>query len=240
MESEKPSLATKVMGDNSYTIENEKLFAEWKNDKFHDRNSFVKDGIIDLEIWEKQSPKILCFFKEAYTNGTGEMDLTEELAGSAPYRNWWNTSRWIYAINELYKNREQKPNYYEIPNWEEGNKLLKSVAVVDIKKSKGVTLSNYNDLDAYLEHDKERLRKQMDLINPDIILCGKMFNYYKAIYSNDIFEKIEETNKCYIHNGKLIIDFWHFANRYSKHNTFNELCDILFTGNVFDRIKRLK
>lgn len=223
------------MKDNSYKIENEKLFAEWKNDEFHDKNSFVKDGIIDLGIWKNQSPKILFLLKEAYTKETGEMDLTEELAESAPYKNWWNASGWIYAINELYNNKDKKPEYYELSSWEEGNTLLKSVAVVDIKKSKGNTLSNYTDLDTYLEHDKDRLRKQIDLINPNIILCGRLFNYYKAIYPEGVIEKIEETNKCYIHNDRLIIDFWHFANRFPKTEIFDELCDILYTGKVFEK-----
>jgi len=229
------------MIDNSYLTENEKLFIEWKNDEFHDENSFVTDGIMDFEIWKTQSPKILLFAKEAYTNGTGKMDLAEEISGSAPYRNWWNAARWIYAIYELYKNRIQVPPYYELkPNWDEGNELLMSIAVVNVKKSKGVSLSNYWDLDEYLVHDKLRLKRQIDLINPDIILCGKMFNYYKALYSNEKFEKIEETTKCYMHNDRLVIDFWHFANRGGKQDTYMELCDILHRGNVFNKIKILK
>ena len=223
---------------NSYLNENAKLFAEWENDEFHDKNSFVTDGIMDFEIWKNRSPKILLLVKEAYTNGTGRMDLADEVAGSAPYRNWWNAARWIYAINELFKNRQQIPPYYELkPNWDEGNELLMSIAIVNIKKSKGVSLSNYQDLDAYVIHDQSRLRKQIDLINPDIILCGKMFNYYKFIYSNDKFEKIEETTKCFMHNDRLVIDFWHFANRGIKQDTYKELCGILHCGNVFDKIK---
>ena len=65
-----------------------RLFVEWENDPFHDKKSFIKDGIIDYGIWEEKSPKILCLFKEAYTKGKERYDLDQHIRDNAPHNNW--------------------------------------------------------------------------------------------------------------------------------------------------------
>lgn len=216
---------------NNYQKKLYDLFEEWENDNFHNKNSFIRDGIVFHEYWEKESIKILGFFKEAYTKGNEKYDLSKELCDSAPYKNWWTVARWVHAIFEII-NKNEIPDFPNL-TWDEGNELLSKIAIVDIKKSNGQSLSNYSNLDLFFEHDKERLKFQIDLINPKIILCGRVFNYYKALYSSDNFSNIQNIDKCFIHNERLIIDFWHFANRKSKKEIYYELCDIVMKARNF-------
>jgi hypothetical protein len=209
----------------------EKLFEVWENDNFHDKETFIRDGIIYPEYWINEPIKILGFFKEAYTKGNGKYDLSKEIYDSAPYRNWWTVARWIYAILEIFKKNEI-PEYPSL-TWKEGNELLSKIAIVDIKKSNGQTLSNYSNLDIFFEHDKERLKRQIDLINPKIVICGRVFNYYKALYNKDNFTQIQNIDKCYIHQDRLIIDFWHFANRKPNEETYYELCDFIMKARKY-------
>ena len=212
-----------VSGNVKYNLE--KLFNEWEKDKFHDQNTFIRDGIISYDCWNKVPVKILYLFKEAYTKGNGNFNLCEEIVGSAPYRNWWTVAKWTYLILEIFNNKKI-PEYPEL-RWEEANELLCNIAVVDIKKSNGQTLSSYSDLHLFIKNDKNKLKKEIDIIDPQIIICGNVFNLYKTIYSNELIEKVKNSKKCFSHNNRLIVDFWHFANRKPNKEVFSELGNIL-------------
>ena len=216
--------------------ENQSLFSEWENDKIHDQNTFIRDGIINIEFWKSTKIKILLLCKEAYTKGNGKFTMSEEISDSAPYRNWWSAARWVYGIRQILEEKNLHPNYPDL-TWEEGNELLCGTAVVNLKKSNGIPNSNYSDIDFYFNNDKSRLKKQIDIINPDIVLCGRVFNYYRAIYESDNLSIIQDSEKCYFHGNRVIINFWHFANRIGKVPVFNELIQIINNPIIIERFK---
>lgn len=200
------------------------LFDEWERDPFHDFSTFMRDGIIDHSEWKTQTPRVLLFNKEGYTKGAGKFDLRDELRESAPYRNWNRVSNWLFALREIVKSGKA-PNMPDL-SWEDGNKLLRGIAAVNVKKSNGETLSDYTNLEEYLHHDKLRLKEQIDLIAPDIVICGNIFNYYKYLYNRTGFKKLE-TKYCFSHGDRLVIDFWHFANRKDQLEVYDEFCEVI-------------
>jgi hypothetical protein len=217
--------------------EYEKLLNKLDSDEFHDSDSFIRDGIISLDDWNSVPLKILFFNKEAYSKKNPRYDLREDLRGSAPFNSWWSATRWIYLLFKLYENIDL---HVDIPvlKWQDANKLIRRVATINIKKSKGKSVSDNNELNNYLNHDGSLLKQQIELINPNIIMCGKVFHFYKNLYNTDKFIKL--TEKAYLHNDRLIIDFWHFANRKKKELVFMELQKILKAPMVSDYITSLK
>lgn len=219
----------------------ETLFEKWKNDPFHSRTNFISDGIIEPIEWEKQSPKILFLLKEAYTNGGDGFDLREELSDNAPYRCWWQASQWIYGILEMNKTQliPKFPEILDRGNKEEANNYIKKIAVVNLKKSNGKTLSNNQDLASYVDHDKDMLKQQIDLINPDIILCGNVFPFYKSIYDSENIIEIPDTNAwCFIHKNRFVISAYHIANPSSRRDNFSELFQKLFQAKMWNKLSK--
>ncbi len=154
----------------------ETLFDEWKNDPKHKDKLFIKDGIIELDTWKREKLQILFLAKEAYTEEDNGIDLREIVRKEAPFDNWFVVAQWIYAIQELYKNPDTIPLFpKELDNKVKCNELLRKIAFVNTKKSNGASESTYEDINGYAKYDKDRLCKQIDLINPRLVLCNYTF-----------------------------------------------------------------
>ncbi len=222
------------------TEELETLFIDWVNDPMHSGSVFFKDGIVDYEKWKDESFKILFLAKEAYTDEERNLDLREIIRDEAPFSKWQVVAQWIYAIKELKKNPEIIPVFPSELEWENSNDLLRSIAFVNTKKSKGASMSYEEDIIAYAMHDKDRLSKQIDLINPHLVLCNYTFYWsYKRIYPEDTITNYNESEYVYIHNrngvDRIVIDFWHFANRSPSVINFYALCAIIHQSVIFKR-----
>ena len=95
---------------------------------------------------------------------------------------------------------------------------LSKIAVINIKKSEGVSKSDlYGDIVNYLIEDKELLKKQIELVNPDILVCGRTFDI--CCYSG-FFNKQDMIPVCDFCSGsglykamkydnKIILDTYH-------------------------------
>ena len=142
--------------------------------------------------------------KESYQNGNSDFkDLAKDLNESGPYRNWKkNACKWIYAINEIYKNKYEKPKFPETIdiNKEVWHELLAQIAVVNIKKSKGKKKSNESDLTKYSTNDAQKLKEQIKIIKPDIIICNSTWSHYQNIYDGEKVEVLKIADDCYKHN----------------------------------------
>jgi hypothetical protein len=219
------------MNKELYLSESDKLFTEWENDPFHDKKKFFRDGIVEYDYWESSPVKTMFLFKEAYTRGEDGYDLAKELSDSAPYGRWWRVPQWAYAIREVLT-KGLKPAF---PNdlksggdWDKGNDLLSSSAIVNIKKSKGESASKPFDLMNYTLHDQHRLQAQIDLIDPNVVYCGNTINYYKAIYPKDKLELIDNSSFIYNHKNRLVISYYHFTQHsWSDKEVFEEICEKL-------------
>ena len=191
----------------------EELFKKWKSKSNHD-DTFIEDGIVNLSAWIKQKPRVLFFLKEAYTDEPTGYDLASALnnAGADFGRSqiWWRVAIWTQAVYDSIIPPQQ---YDERTIISKSDEIIRSISVINIKKSHGQKLSNNADLEKFLADDKAELTKELNIINPDVILCGNTFELLK---SADFFPGICK-GKCfsddYIWNGKLIISYWHPSGR---------------------------
>ena len=71
--------------------------------------------------------------------------------------------------------------------------------------------------------DKERKKKEIELINPDIIICGKTFYFLEQI-----LDDIKKYDNSLIAKWKniLIIDYYHPAARYPNKVNYYSLLSI--------------
>ena len=55
-----------------------------------------------------------------------------------------------------------------------------------MKKSNGGNSSDYEDLKKYAEEDKEELKKELQIIEPDIIVCGNNRSLLKIVLGDQL------------------------------------------------------
>ena len=192
------------------------LFSEWAKKEKHAGRLFNRDGIVNEEEWNASDKKILFLLKEAYhkTEMPGDTyDLSEDLNSNGPWSNiWYRVADWTRAIMQTEENRI--PSYKKLSH-DDANNYLRKIAVVNIKKSGGTSTSRYDNLKGYAQDDAEELLTEIELINPDIIVCCYSFDYLNIVLSiaNEQIDKAGHPNDNYHYRwrDKTVIDYYHPA-----------------------------
>lgn len=160
------------MPDN-YNTAHAVLMSQWKERPLHKGQVFIEDGIICLEKWKQSKSKILILLKEAYgeEESWSLVETIRDVWKGPKYKVFWTMAYWLYLLNKI------EPAAIPLfpateKEFDACRECLLSAAVVNIKKSAGNSASNYDDLLLYIRKDRKLLREQLEIINPDIILCG--------------------------------------------------------------------
>jgi len=189
-------------------------------------NNAVLDGIVNYDVFLKTEPKILWVLKEAnistYKNGCFELNasLDEDIAG---HTNWKQTWGLVMEVSDAILHKAQ--------NWEEEVPLLerllkeetiKKIAVINIKKSGGGSVSDQKVINNAYEKDKDIIMAQIDAIAPDIIINA---NHVDALF-NDIktgeIKLVKPFSVAKFKNG-IIINAFHPNQRDFSHEKYFEL-----------------
>lgn len=199
------------MESQEYIKSHNALMKKWIERHRCGRNNFgfVKDGIINPEIWFDRDGKerILFILKEAYEKdvekhiwdlpswirGTKCMDSCNKdckgcfRAGNAYTR----LAEWVWGIDEFCKTRNKKFDntlgvmpYKRSVYKKKRVEMLCKASIVNIKKSDGEKLSSYKNLMTYVENDADLLVEQIAIINPTVIICGGTFDLMHSIFSD--------------------------------------------------------
>lgn len=182
-------------------------------------NVFIEDGVINPTIWNDRTKgkHILFVLKEAY-GGEHGWSLSEEVRVNAPWSAIWNRIvEWTYGITLTTADSIAKFEPSKI-SLEKPNPWLNQIAVLNIKKSGGKSQSHYGEISAYADYDSAEIIRQIEIINPNIIVCGATFGDINRIMGNPC-QKGECDNWYYYTNAignreRLFIDYYHPANRY--------------------------
>ena len=198
------------------------LFEIWKQKKpsetiDHEKNFFIEDGIVDSNVWNGGEKKILFILKEAYGDDWAENTLTTWLATCHPKaRIWSRIARMVYGIQNttMTEMRRYKAQLSDA----EHNAALHQIAVLNLKKSNGKSTSSYDEIAQYAEYDREEIKKEFELIDADIVICGSTFRtFMKQVYEIELYPE-EQCDNWYYHidigRKRLFIDFYHPANRW--------------------------
>ncbi len=193
--------------------EHDGIFAEWQLRTEH-QVSLVKDGIIDPMRWARAKPKVLFILKESYNDDESNLegwDLRNEheIKEGGFNVTFREAAHWAYCVLN---------NQNSTTGIKGTNKIydaLCSTAIINVKKVLGTKTSDPEDLAFYAERYGDLLIKQVNLINPDIVICGSTWDLIKPLIPHDHIGDLlyrEKDNN----SGRLFINFWHPANRFPR------------------------
>ena len=184
----------------------------------HQNEVFIRDGVVCPEQWFSQKVRPLFLLKEAY-GGNADWDLiADHLLPTHPISKMWNRiSLWTRGLLTTTKDNVA-PFVEDDPVAENyGNAYLKQLAVINIKKSGGDKSSDMNIIRAYANFDKDRLKEQLELCDPTVIICGYTASTLDIILEQPVRKDYNQNLAYHISiNGHdvLVLDYWHPANQY--------------------------
>lgn len=156
------------------TIETDEEYNTYKFEKVS-KTSFLPDGIIDAEKYFSASKKVLFIAKEANWGGN---NTENEVNGT-------NSDFWLQSVvnnTGAYAGKETNfskglamlynaytTNSFVSPNYSHNG--LKNCAFINLNKRGGYSFCSYPTLVGYVQKYGKYIVEQIDLINPDIIIC---------------------------------------------------------------------
>lgn len=203
------------------------IFSEWRLREPHLEQRFIEDGIIDFKKWEKSPRKVLFLLKEAYdtnqdSSGFSLTTLVREKWKGPKGTTWWRMGYWAYLLQNI--SISNLPDYPA--NKREAKEALLSSAVVNIRKSGGKKKSDPKVIAEYATRDRDLLRRQIDDISPNFVVCGGTWPQTKHIwpYASGVSSR-------FLRNDEInIINFWHPATRWNNHLMYFSLGGICLAG----------
>ncbi len=172
------------------------------------------DGIVNKEFYKVSNVKILWILKEVNHDGDiSDWDMTkilQDIKTDYGIESGWEKTfgsivHTTYGIlNE--KMWDEIPYYYDKPEIVD---VLKEIAYINVKKTAGDSTTHFTTLERAYVENKKLLFKQINDINPSIIIYGG--TYY--LFENDIEENVK--NKSIKH-----IDAYHPAQRQITHENY--------------------
>ena len=172
----------------------------------------IRDGLVNPERYIKSKIRILYLLKEV--NGGADWDLREFLRKGGRKQTWDNIARWTKGINHIPK----EIHWSELENIteEERKEILQQICSVNVKKTSGSHTADEKSVRDATARDADFLRKQIELYEPDIIICcGTEWNYWHEIMkispdwkqsSRGIWYFVEES-------GRIVVTYSHLAAR---------------------------
>lgn len=207
------------------------LFNTWENE--YPKGTFCRDGIINEQLFSNAEKKVLYITKEPNDPTQKQWD----------YREWYNKeissypfcyriTEWAYGILKGFPPIEEVWKDPDMAHY-----CLRSIAMMNIKKLGGGGSPNYDEMMKYAENDIPYLRKEISIINPDIIILG-IITWKKL--RNHLFNKEDWSHSGYdiaigrYHNAK-VIDFYHPSSRNAPSAAYSLLQNIILS----DKFKKL-
>lgn len=154
-----------------------KLFIEWqehqKKDSGYDsmkskiaRDSFTTDGAISPEDYFSANKRILVVSKESHIKEgekfTGEFWLKDVYNDVVPARKF--ARRIAMSVKAVIEN--------DFDNVDNDYKNLKYVAFMNLNKRGGHSTCNPDILATYVSEYHEEIKKEIEILNPEIIICA--------------------------------------------------------------------
>ena len=161
------------------------LFSAWKAKQGY--KYFISDGVFNEEELDKQDYRILFVLKEAnWENATADLcELLLSEKSSGYWKTWNNIARWTKAILE-------GGDYPRYVSKSDKTYWLKKIIAMNLKKVGGDEHAEDETIYSFAQNDRVYLKQQIELYNPDIIICcGRGTGKNADILHDVVFEKDE-------------------------------------------------
>jgi hypothetical protein len=168
------------------------LFDAWRS-RYDPDKRLIFDGPIGGDSkWEACPLRILFLLKEPHDrNDVLEEcgnDLTELFANSHHYSGNSKVAertmgRWAFCLRQLHAIHRGAPKLAD-QDW---RGALHDAAVMNLKKLPGGKASTQSEITAYALRDKALLERQLQILRPDVVICGGTFEIARTVFSELAF-----------------------------------------------------
>jgi len=218
------------------TNELDNLFTEWEEKVNEYKNKFVSDGIIDENEYDNADKKLLFIAKEPNDPlQERKWDFRDIWKNKIEFNNSFSyrIAEWAYGILNDF------PPYDDLWSNDPSKlfNILQSISFMNLKKIGGNGSSEYDSIHKHVNNELDFLKKQIDIIRPEIIILG--LSFWSDI-RNIIFQDAEWTRSGYnIEIAKWknikIIDFYHPSSRNAPAASYSLLQNIV-NSNIFKNL----
>lgn len=222
----------------NYNQELDELFEEWE--KEFEFTHFFSDGLMykgeisknmtwrypgkENELWEKAEKRVMFLMKDVNAgkdDDNEDNDIRGRFFKDTKVRIYRNMSYWLYGLLKTIE-------YNQVPEFtfsvSEVTQFFDDTpfSYVNCKKEAGASSVSYSTLVNHIDRDKKFLTKEINILNPDIVICcawaestgNPIFDFVKE----NVWIDIEEINKWMYYSkekNKLVIDSYHPTTRKS-------------------------
>ena len=215
-----------IMKENIQTKEN-KLFEKYENIL-----NWVKDGIINEDDFFESKVKVLYVLKEANGGKNKEWkngDLRNYLSNYATrWQTWNNLVRWQFGIENI--NNDNSWQTIDKINVNFRKEYLRHVAIINLKKQAGSKSSNMREIFEHAKRDVKLIKSQIELYDPEIVICGGTGDIVKEIGLFEGLDKWEKSARGVSFNiakNRIIVSYKHPAARQSKKHMFIDIINTI-------------
>ena len=141
------------------------MMAEWSASSVQPCR-FNTDGIVDYERWAALpgGKHIVVLLKETNALSGSLVDFLSHGGSKTYYRTWNNVARWINMV--------LNGTYWEFVPKSALDDMVRNIAVINLKKCSGSAHASAKAVRQAARQDADRLKRQIQLYEPDIILTG--------------------------------------------------------------------
>lgn len=183
------------------------LFEEWEKCNIKYLGKFVKDGIIDIDLYQRSNLKILFILKEANDPTQNSWDLTDTLRNEFKGNFTNRLAEWAYGILNNFPPLNLLPDAHEL------HRALKSTSILNLKKTGGTSTSKVEEIIAHVKQDKEFILREIEIINPDVIVGGvgtkEKGEIWKILFPNIMLTSSGYDIVIGKWNEMKLVDFYH-------------------------------
>lgn len=209
----------------------DELFIKWEKETPGYKGHFVRDGIINEDLYKQTKPKILFITKEP----NNPKQLPDD------FRTWWletlecafsyRIAEWSYGLQNDF------PQYDEI--WKRkgsAKEAIQKIAFMNVKKIGGEGSSEFKTIMDTLIENFENIHQQIKIINPEIIIIGLSWKDARnALFPNVNWIKCGYDRNIGKFNNYKIIDFYHPSSRNAPAAAYSLLQNII-QSNQFENL----
>lgn len=210
----------------------ENLYRTYYGDSYANN---IPCGVVDEETYANIYPKIVFILREPHSDEIGwslqkglKRNVEKGLKGISLEKNYMYTWRqagvWAYSIVYGFDSYSVlKKDIYVA-------KGLRAIGMTNLKKTGGKASSNLNEISYYATKEKELWQKELEIMNPDLVICGSTYQDVQRNLGLDKLLLFKIDGKTYFYSvgtiglkQYIILDFWHPALRKSRENTLSDL-----------------
>ena len=217
---------------------------EYKIDKV-DIRSFSRDGFVDEKMWVSSflnEKRVLYIAREANATGQRLVDDGSFYLKDEESSRKKRIFQRIIAIQNIIKARLDG-NIKNEYTYSDFNEIKKQIAFMNINKRGGSSSTDFKQLNKYAEKYKEFIKREIEIINPDYIICcgsywqiiDHVYDYFKSKKEWENRKKSEPDIDMYYKlniKGKIVPAFNVFHPSAIKRN--QEYVDLI--NNIFDKL----